>query len=475
MPVSWGRRIHEPADPARIESPPETAPALCQPVTEPPPHRRPMARPQRATEGSVGWRGWLNAGFWSVADQGLFSLANLLLSVGLARLVEPEAFGGFSFAYALLLLAITLHAGLLTEPLLVLANEHFAGRKADYLGSLVRGHAGLAGAIALVFAAVAGVLALSGDRGLAAATAALAAATPFALAIWLARRACYARLEPWRAAAASAVYLALLVGSGALLSAAGRLSPVTAFGALAVASVVPAWWLAYRFDVRPRSPGALAVAGEALREHWGLGRWAAASFVFRWLPRNIYFVTLPWLAGLDATAALLAMLNLVAPALQVNIALSTLFIPAYRSGRAQLGRAGFLGRGLVMVGVPSLIWWALAVALREPAVALLYRGRYAGYTDLVWILGALPLLTGVVTVLGSMLFAERRLPAFFWSFVAGSVAAATAGVALAARWGAGGAAAGMLLAYTVVAASMAWTALKPPPAGTAISGGSGAR
>jgi O-antigen/teichoic acid export membrane protein len=293
----------------------------------------------------------------------------------------------------------------------------------------------------------------------------------------LARRACYARLEPRRAAAASAAYLALLVGSGALLSAAGRLSPATAFGALAVASVVPAWCLAHRFDVRPGSPGALAVAGEVLREHWRLGRWAAASFVFRWLPRNIYFVTLPWLAGLDATAVLLAMLNLVAPALQINIALSTLFIPAYRSSRAQLGRAGFLGRGLVMVGVPSLAWWALAVAFREPLIALLYRGRYAGYTDLVWILGALPLLTGLVTVLGSMLFAERRLPAFFWSFVAGSVAAATAGVALAARWGAGGAAAGMLLAYAVVAASMAWTALRPPPAGgrAAASGGRGAR
>lgn len=452
-------------------------------MTEPQPPRVPKTAAGeriahfRAAAGAAGWRGWLRGGFWSVADQGLFSLANLLLSVGMARLVEPEVYGGFSFAYALLLLAITLHAGLVTEPLLVLGAERFGGRQADYLGSLVRGHALLAGAIALVFAAVAGVLALAGDRRLAATTAALAVATPFALAIWLARRACYARLEPRRAAAASAVYLALLVGSGALLSAAGRLSPATAFGALAVASVVPAWWLAYRLDVRPVSPGAVAVAGEALREHWSLGRWAAASFVFRWLPRNIYFVTLPWLAGLDATAVLLAMLNLVAPALQINIALSTLFIPTYQSSRAQLGRTGFLRRGLVMVGVPSLAWWALAVAFREPVVALLYRGRYAGYTDLVWILGALPLLTGLVTVLGSMLFAERRLPAFFWSFVAGSVAAATAGVALAARWGAGGAATGILLAYAVVAASMAWTALRPPPAGerAAASRGRGAR
>lgn len=48
--------------------------------------------------------GWARKGFWAVLDQGLFAGSNFLVSVLLARWLEPASYGAFSVAYSVFLL-----------------------------------------------------------------------------------------------------------------------------------------------------------------------------------------------------------------------------------------------------------------------------------------------------------------------------------------------------------------------------------
>src|SRR5690606_33474360 len=77
---------------------------------------------------------------YSLADQAAVSIANFLISLLLARHLNPVEYSAFTIAYAAFLLAGIVHSALVTEPMLVYMNSRFKDQADAYLRRVFLGN-----------------------------------------------------------------------------------------------------------------------------------------------------------------------------------------------------------------------------------------------------------------------------------------------------------------------------------------------
>jgi len=137
-------------------------------------------------------------------------------------------------------------------------------------------------------------------------------------------------------------------------------------------------------------------------------------------------------------------------------AVSTLLLPSLTQVRGE-ARFGTLVRySTVLFVFGSVVYWLFLGLFHDPLVAWLYGGQYGEDAQLLWILGLVPLATGVVSVLGAALRAFERPDQVFWAYAFSAVLGLMLGVTLMFAWGVVGAAVG-LVAYSVgTAGAMAY-------------------
>ncbi len=396
-------------------------------------------------------------GFWAVTDQGLFAVSNFLLSVTLARWLAPKDYGAFAVAFSIFLLLGSFHTALLSEPMLVFGQGRYRGRHAQYLGVLLLGHWGLVLLGSLILGGAGAVLWRFGSAALASALLGFAVAGPFTLLLWFLRRACYIRLEPQLAASAGLVYFVLMAAGLGALYHQGWLSMFPALSVMGLTSLVASAWLALRLGVSPASPiTGTELNREALRDHWGYGRWSVATMPLLWISGDLFYLFLALWWGLEASAGLKAVANLILPIQHISSALSVLLVPVLvrERGDGEFGRLAHLSA--MLLGGGSLAYWGLLVLLHRPIMGVLYGGRYAGHVDVLWILGFVVLGSAIVAGLGGALRALERPDEVFRAYAVASIVALTVGLWCTVTWGTVGAAAGLALSSATKAAAM-WT------------------
>jgi len=387
----------------------------------------------------------LTSGFWAVLDQGLFAVSNFSLNVMLARWLSPKDYGAFTAAFAVFFLIGALHTAILIEPMLVFGPGRYKGRHPEYLSVLLSGHWGFVALGSVLLALSGWVIAAFGPSPLASALLGLALAGPFILLLWFMRRACYIRLEPHLAASGGLVYLILMLIGLVVLYRHAWLSMLPAIGVMGLASLIASLWLAARLRVSISPSTANGLAREALRDHWGYGRWAVATMALTWIPGNVYYLLLPLWRGLEAGAALKAVTNLILPMQHMNSALAVLLVPTLVRAReeAEFGRLTHLGMVLLTAG--SLAYWALLIVFHRPIMAWLYGGQYEGYVAVLWMLGFFLVAGAVVSVLGGALRALERPDQVFRAAWLSTVVVLTFGLWSTVTWGVVGAGLGMAL------------------------------
>jgi O-antigen/teichoic acid export membrane protein len=285
----------------------------------------------------------------------------------------------------------------------------------------------------------------------------LALASPLILLQWLLRRWCYVGMQPRLAAEGGVVYLAcMLVGAFGLYRSA-TLSAPSAIGLMALASLLSSSWLGWRSTRGSQvTSWSSAFARQVAGDHWSYGRWAAASSALIWIPGSFYNVILPVWGGLQDTGQLMAMFNLLMPAIQAITALGVVLVPTLVKVRDQAALPATIRQFLFWLLLGSSAYW-LAIALGGPwMVRELYGGKYLEATRILWIIGLVPISTSIVAVLSAALRAMEKPDKIFWAYVASSAATVTIGSMLTARWGLMGAAVGLAMSYAVTAATMAW-------------------
>lgn len=399
----------------------------------------------------------LTKGFWAVTDQGLFAVSNFFLSVTLARWLAPKDYGAFAVAFSIFLVLGSFHTALVSEPMLVFGQGRYRGRHTQYLGVLLSAHWGLVVLGSLILGASGAVVWRFGSPALASALLGFAIAGPFILLLWFMRRACYIRFEPQLAASGGLVYLLLMaIGLGTLYHR-GWLSMFPALSVMGFTSLAASLWLALRLGVSAASPiTGTELNREALRDHWGYGRWSVATMPLLWISGDLFYVFLAVWWGLESSAGLKAVANLILPIQHMSSALSVLLVPMLvrTRGALEFGRLAHLSVMLLSGG--ALAYWGLLILLHRPVMAVLYGGRYAGHVDVLWILGFVVLGSGVVAGLGGALRALERPDEVFRAYGLASVVVLTLGLWSTVTWGTVGAAVGLALSSVTKAAAM-WT------------------
>ncbi len=334
---------------------------------------------------------WAGRGFWAVTDQALFSGANFLVNILLARWLPPEEYGAFAVSMSIFYLLAAFHTAVLTEPMMIFGAGKYREQLLRYRRIVLCGHWLVAVLVSGGLGVAALAVTVAGSSPMSRALAGLALASPFLLLLWLMRRSCYLELRPHRAAVASGLTLAGSVATMVFLAETGSLSSLTGLSALGAASGLGSVLLLTWRDLPALGSEQELRASTVLANHWNYARWNILSVSFYWGSGQILMVLVPVFLGLRASAAIAATWTLYRPVSQFVQALGLLVLPTFArmtsrlDGTRSLRRPAMALAALFGSGVAAYAF--LASLYAEPLLHLLYGGKYDEYWRLVPLFG----------------------------------------------------------------------------------------
>lgn len=422
---------------------------------------------------------WCTQGGFAVLDQGLFAGTNFLLNVVLARCLEPAEYGIFALAYSIFICLATLHTALFTDPMLIFGSGKYAQGFPHYLRLLLYGHWGMTGAMAFLVGSVAGFCWWYQAVVWAQVLGAIALALPCISLQWLVRRAFYVRSQPHWSALGGLLYLGLMLAGLQGVYWLNALSPASALVVMSGASLIVGGVLAACLCTSQQGSAPEYRFTQIAADHWQYGKWASITIASTWVSRELSYPLLPVWVGLEGSAAVRALMNLVMPMLHVNGALAILLVPRCvevlrTEGKEGLERCAFQAC-LLLTGIAGLYWVGLWMC-RHTLLLWLYDGRYDAYADVLLLAGLLPLSEAVSSMLSLVLRVLERPDMVFWCHLVALGVTLTVGLWLLATQGVAGAMLGRLAASLAVGGTLLWFRMVPAPAllmvrrGSALNG-----
>jgi len=407
---------------------------------------------------------------WSLVDQGLTALTGFCVTFLLARWLAPEIYGAYAIAFAGYLFVGGLHNVTVLEPMSVIGPSRHAGRLQKYFCAQLVLHGVLVGVCSALAACIAALVwLLAPESALAGAIAGSALALPFLLTLFLARRMCYARQQPFTATLGSGCCLVLaLVGLYALRHFE-RVSPFSVFVLVGAASLVGSCLIfrkvgvgRFHADGVPDEPTAW---GSVLKENWGYGRWLVGSTILYSVSGQVQMLLAAAFLGLGAAGILRAMMLPASAMTQVVTAAGLLVLPgfSYDFGRGLADRirqkAMILSGVLCGAGIcfSAMLWMAAGRAEH-----ILFAGKYAGYAWLMPILSLVPAVNGLTTGFSLALRASQRPHLDLLANAIAAPVAVVSAVSFVHWWGLAGAAASMVTGFVVYMGVNCWAFYAAP-------------
>lgn len=421
---------------------------------------RPPVRPTAGT--------WLVNSGVAILDQAIFSGANLVITVVMARTVSTAELGSFAMVFAAFLFLSGFHNALVLEPMSVLGPAQYPRHLADYMNAQVTLHFALCGSAGVLMCMAAGLMWMLGNP-LAPATLACALALPFLLFLWLVRRYCYCLQRPSAALVGSVSYCVTCFAGLIVLWTAHRLSSMTALLMMGVASV-PAAVLCQRLTRRERHAVSVSIRLRAvLADNWRYGRSLVVSTALYSVATQIQLFIAGALLGVSAAGVLRAASVPMLAMVQAITAISTLALPVFAAEFSACAvtwirrSAQLLSGGLCLA---AIVVETLLFTFRSWVATALHLDSPVG-TVLLPVMGLIAIFTALGTGSSVALRAIQRPDA---TVVFGAIAA-PAGVvtafAFTTMWGVAGLAWSMV-ASAAIGSAIYWALLhRWLPAGSA--------
>jgi O-antigen/teichoic acid export membrane protein/thymidylate kinase len=408
-----------------------------------------------ANFGASFLRSWVFKGSLAIADQGLISGSNFVLSILLARYLGADQYGAYALAFSTFVLLSLIHQALVLEPLSVFGPSVYRNSLRQYLGLMIWLQLGM-GAIFVIAASSVGVLSsfLREPSYLAMAFAGMAFAAPCVLLLWFARRAFYLQLLPGQALIGAFAYSALLWFGIWVLGRGKLLSPFAAFLVMGSCALLTSILLLIRLQPAVGVTGTAAwlALKEVSERHWRYGFWALVSGLLFWIPWNIFYPLVSRFSGLAEAGTLRALLNLTLPITSAYSAFSMLFLShtaclghegGWESVKAQAWRIA----GLYALGSAS--YWLLVCLFRSQLIHFLYADQYSQVVPLVPVLAISSILSGATLGPTIAIRAMRSPATVSLVYFGASVVALLVGIPACRAWGFRGAILAILLSSTM--------------------------
>ena len=344
--------------------------------------RAPVDRPREAAPWARLLRTGSGKNALAVLDQAVISGASFGTTVLIGRWSGAAELGVFTLGFSLLVIWASIQEALIALPYTIVRHRPARGTEAEFAGSALL-QQGLLSLLSLVLLAGAATI-LSrhgGGTGLSQAAWALACVTPFFLLREFGRRFSFAHLRMGVALLLDVAAALLQMAGLVALVVTDRLTAVTAYAVIGVASGVPfvVWLYLTRgaFALRWRQ------TGSAMLQSWKLGRWLLA-----WQATSVvqaYFTNwlLAWLLGVQATGVYAACMTVAQFSNPLILGIANALAPgaanAYNNtGVMELRRVIY--RTTLVLGAAMGLFCLAVFLFSEEIIDLLYHGpQFAGH------------------------------------------------------------------------------------------------
>ncbi len=394
-------------------------------------------------------------GFWALVDKGLFASSNFILNVVLASWLTQSEYGSFSVALAVFFLVAAFHTTLLSEPMLVFGAGKYKDQLLDYLGVIFWGHCAISACASVLILFCSVCLFYAGQTTLAITLSAMALASPCILLQWIMRRITYINATPHLAAYAGIVYLIVMLGGIAGLHFFYHLSSASALGVMAIASVLSVWWMIKPIPLKA-TLGKKTLFQSSFNDHRKYGRWATGTAFLRWIPSNFYYVFLPIWGGLEASAALRALMNLLVPFQNMTLAIGDVIVPTLVRVRQGKNFKALAIKALILAAFVSLLYWLGLTFFGEKVMEWLYSGKYSEHAGLLSLIGLSVIFATLASVFGMFLRAVNKPESIFRAYACAMIATVPFALVGIALWKLPGAASAITFGSLTTALAMAW-------------------
>ena len=377
-------------------------------------------------------RRWGLKGGLGILDQGLYSGANFLLGILLARWFSPEAYGAFSAAYSIFLLFSVAQVALIAEPMSIFGADQHRHNVASYLNYLLRLQwiASILGSCLIFLFAV-----LISNDLLRDALIGMAIALPLIFYHWYLRRAFYIETQSGLAMLSSFIYATVLLPAVFLIQSVGQLTSSTAYLAMSLSSVVAGMIALKRLGLHLLGGGGRETGLDAKKinqELLGFGKWIFPAYLAGWFITLSFPFLITILLNAQSAGAFRAVQNLFLPFQQLLAAITLLILPWLARQRSdqesnRLFSATQLAAG--MTGLVAVLYCSLVVIFRREIMFFLYASEfYSSFDGLIIALAVSTLLGSAPLILGLALRVIGQPNIILWSRGAAAIFALVMGI-----------------------------------------------
>jgi O-antigen/teichoic acid export membrane protein len=361
------------------------------------------AKPTKGNESNRASRGRKSVvrlgiqGALGVLDQGVFSGANFVSGVLLARWLAPAEFGAYALAFAALLISYQLHQSMITDPMGVLGPANYSGQLRTYLLVQLRMHFATTVPLSLVVGAAFSLATRFLEGNAALVTRVLAVMTlslPLVLLPWFLRRAFYVLRLPQASVLGSVIYAAMVLGTLLTLRTVNLLRATTAILSLAVAGLVTGLFLGAAL-LAVRKEGRPLDFWRVFGENWAYARWLVAAAAFMVIAGQMQVFVAGRLLGITAAGVVNVLQSFSQPMILTIGAICAIAMPYLSADHERRDLAGLRRkvRGLILVMLAlSLSFEGVLIFFGGTLEHFLYGGKYSAHAGLIPYFGLVPVL-----------------------------------------------------------------------------------
>lgn len=341
---------------------------------------------------------WGKKGIYGILDQSLFSGANFIVTLLLARWLPVKDFGYFSIAYASYNIYYQLHNSIVTEPMSVLGPAKTCINLPSYVIKHLWLHIVVTGVMCLltILFSIAFIM-ISGDRLLGNYFLLLGILIPCMLLPWYVRRAHYLLAKPQNAAITSLIYLLCIfvmvcfaysttnldgMLGLVIIGISGLLSGVVGIGLLHTPIQKILW---------------KEILGVFL-ENIHYGYWLILSGLLLAIANQGVTYISSGLLGVEAAGAIRVLTNFQQPMSVIIGSIGFLALPRLSTFYAQNDKKSIDKNGTIISLASlslSIIYEILLIIFHSQLEHLLFMGKFSAYSYLIALWGIIPIIQSI--------------------------------------------------------------------------------
>lgn len=345
-------------------------------------------------------------------DQGLFSGANFIVNILLARWLSVEEYGSYAVTFSIFLVFNGFYIALVLEPASVLAPSRYESQLAEYLRSLFPIHFWLCVLSSILFILIGGFTLFFRNVYVAYGLLGCGISVAFVFLAWLVRRIFYVVQKPDYAVVTSFIYFWVFVVGIIFLRDKDSLSVFSTFilnGLAGLGGAITGLLIGRKeFSI---FGGAALDWRNTLKLQWNYGKWRTSGNILAVAFGQFQTFLVAGILGLDSAGVLRVLQNFVQPMAQIQTAVESLVLPTLskeyglRNYRVLRKKAFVASMGLFALAAIylSILWF-----FRIPLVGIVYTSKYLDYVNLFPIIGLLPLTVSLATSFTLILLAIQR-------------------------------------------------------------------